>query len=151
MTEYPSEQFFRAVKNHQNNGNQRRSVKLIISELYIVHHLWSSNWLTVIFDMHTACLPSSHSPLISLSSHHTLPLSHPPLISISPHLTLFSYRIRTTGKFRIPFLRGVPGPSVEHFRCIERAMADNLDNWLCNVYLEVRQSWKTSGVESRAE
>jgi hypothetical protein len=55
-------------------------------------------------------------------------------------LNTLSLPVPTTGKFRIPFLRGKPDPSVEHFRSIEQSIAESLDNWLCNAYLEVRWS-----------
>ena len=43
------------------------------------------------------------------------------------------------GKFRLPFLRGAPSPSVQHFRTIEKSMANDLQNWLCNGYVEIRR------------
>lgn len=42
------------------------------------------------------------------------------------------------GKIKLPFLRGEHGPGTRHFRDMERGMAHNLDQWLCNGYIEVR-------------
>mmetsp|Transcript_19513 Transcript_19513/g.28059 ORF Transcript_19513/g.28059 Transcript_19513/m.28059 type:complete len:1111 (-) Transcript_19513:184-3516(-) len=43
-----------------------------------------------------------------------------------------------TGKFRLPLMRGEPNPSVEHFKLMERMMADDLNTWMCNIYIDVR-------------
>ena len=43
------------------------------------------------------------------------------------------------GKFRLPFLRGAPSPSIQHFRTIEKSIANDLQNWLCNGYIEIRR------------
>ncbi len=42
------------------------------------------------------------------------------------------------GKLKLPMLRGEHSPSVRHFKAMEHLMADDLSNWLCNVYVEVR-------------
>ena len=41
------------------------------------------------------------------------------------------------GKYRCPFLRGDMDPGIETFQKIEELMADDLENWLCNLYFEV--------------
>ena len=46
-----------------------------------------------------------------------------------------------TGKFRLPLLRGEPTPSIQHFKTMEALMADDLAAWLCNVYVEVRNTF----------
>ncbi len=43
------------------------------------------------------------------------------------------------GKFRLPFLRGAPSASVQHFRTIEKSIAKDLQSWLCNGYIEIRR------------
>ena len=43
-----------------------------------------------------------------------------------------------SGKFRLPLFRGEPSPSIEHFKTIEQLIADDLNNWLCNIYVEMR-------------
>lgn len=42
------------------------------------------------------------------------------------------------GKFRLPMLRGELSPSIKHFRSMEALMADDLNAWLCNIYVEVK-------------
>ena len=42
------------------------------------------------------------------------------------------------GKFRLPLLRGEHTPSIQHFRAMEQGMAADLNNWLCNIYFEIR-------------
>lgn len=41
------------------------------------------------------------------------------------------------GKIKLPMMRGEHSPSVQHFKAMEQNMADNLRNWLCNIYIEV--------------
>lgn len=41
------------------------------------------------------------------------------------------------GKFRIPFLRGDIDPFVTRFERFEQLYKMDLDNWLCNLYVEV--------------
>lgn len=43
------------------------------------------------------------------------------------------------GKFRLPLLRGEHTAQFQHFRTMESTIADDLDEWLCNIYFEVRQ------------
>mmetsp|Transcript_18910 Transcript_18910/g.31567 ORF Transcript_18910/g.31567 Transcript_18910/m.31567 type:complete len:1169 (-) Transcript_18910:236-3742(-) len=43
-----------------------------------------------------------------------------------------------SGKIRLPLFRGEPSPSIEHFKTIEQLIADDLNNWLCNIYVEIR-------------
>ena len=43
------------------------------------------------------------------------------------------------GKFRLPLLRGQHTPLVQSYKQIERAIASDLDNWLCNIYFDVRK------------
>lgn len=42
------------------------------------------------------------------------------------------------GKLKLPFLQGEHSPAIQHFRDMEVSMASNLNNWLCNGYMEVR-------------
>lgn len=42
------------------------------------------------------------------------------------------------GKLRLPMLRGEHSPVFQHFRTMEQTIANDLNNWLCNIYLEVR-------------
>lgn len=43
------------------------------------------------------------------------------------------------GKFKLPLLKGEYGPhSPQHYKKIEEVIADDLNTWLCNLYLEVR-------------
>jgi hypothetical protein len=42
------------------------------------------------------------------------------------------------GKFKLPMLRGEHTAAIQHFRKFEERMAKDLDNWLCNIYIEVR-------------
>ena len=41
------------------------------------------------------------------------------------------------GTFRLPLLRGEMSPLTEQFRSMEKDMIDDLNNWLCNCYIEV--------------
>ena len=42
------------------------------------------------------------------------------------------------GKYKLPMLKGEHTSSTQHFRDIEKSIAVDLDNWLCNIYIEVR-------------
>ncbi|CAM9266892.1 unnamed protein product, partial [Ectocarpus fasciculatus] len=42
------------------------------------------------------------------------------------------------GRFKLPILRGEHTPSVQHYRSIERTIGDDLNAWLCNIYVEVK-------------
>ena len=43
------------------------------------------------------------------------------------------------GKFKLPFLRGEYGPhSPHHYKEIEETIANDLNTWLCNLYIEIR-------------
>ena len=41
------------------------------------------------------------------------------------------------GKFRTPLLRGDLDSGIDKFETIEKLMATDLENWLCNVYFEI--------------
>ncbi len=43
------------------------------------------------------------------------------------------------GKFRIPMLRGQHSPMVSGYWQMEKAISEDLDNWLCNIYFDVRK------------
>ncbi|XP_076851688.1 uncharacterized protein LOC143503130 [Brachyhypopomus gauderio] len=43
------------------------------------------------------------------------------------------------GTFRTPLLWGGPQPTLDHFSKIEQLLAADLDNWLCNLYFQVRR------------
>ncbi|XP_070960612.1 uncharacterized protein [Oncorhynchus clarkii lewisi] len=43
------------------------------------------------------------------------------------------------GRFKTPILRGIPHPHLDQFRKIEGLMSADLDNWLCNLYFQVRK------------
>ncbi|KAK6299737.1 hypothetical protein J4Q44_G00297700 [Coregonus suidteri] len=43
------------------------------------------------------------------------------------------------GRFKTPLLRGLPHPHLDQFRKIEGLMSADLDNWLCNLYFQVRK------------
>eukprot|EP00753_Platysulcus_tardus_P019873 PLAT7594.1.p1 GENE.PLAT7594.1~~PLAT7594.1.p1 ORF type:complete len:1147 (-),score=675.26 PLAT7594.1:128-3175(-) len=42
------------------------------------------------------------------------------------------------GKFRLPLLRGEIDPTIHKYASIEEAYTQDLDRWLCNIYLDVR-------------
>lgn len=42
------------------------------------------------------------------------------------------------GKYKLPLMRGQHTTSTEHFRDMERNISHDLNNWLCNIYLEIR-------------
>jgi hypothetical protein len=42
-----------------------------------------------------------------------------------------------TGKFRLPMLRDQANPNIQHFKVMEELMANDLNNWLCNLYIDV--------------
>lgn len=42
------------------------------------------------------------------------------------------------GKFKLPMIRGEHSPIVSHFNDIEFLMKSNLNNWLCNLYFELK-------------
>ena len=41
------------------------------------------------------------------------------------------------GKLKLPFIRGEHSPSCQSFRGMEEAIGSDLNNWLCNAYIEV--------------
>ncbi|XP_058231815.1 uncharacterized protein ofcc1 [Hemibagrus wyckioides] len=43
------------------------------------------------------------------------------------------------GRFRTPLLRGCPNSAIDQFSKIERLLSADLDNWLCNLYFQVRK------------
>ncbi|KAL2085468.1 hypothetical protein ACEWY4_018788 [Coilia grayii] len=43
------------------------------------------------------------------------------------------------GKFRTPLLRGRPNTGVDQFHKIESLLSSDLDNWLCNLYFQVKK------------
>ncbi|XP_064187283.1 uncharacterized protein ofcc1 [Anguilla rostrata] len=43
------------------------------------------------------------------------------------------------GKFRTPLLRGERAPALDQFRKVEELMSSDLDNWLCNLYFQVKK------------
>jgi hypothetical protein len=43
-----------------------------------------------------------------------------------------------TGKFKLPLFKGEPSPSITQFLSFEKAIAADLSNWLCNIYIEIR-------------
>jgi hypothetical protein len=42
------------------------------------------------------------------------------------------------GRFKLPILRGEHTPSIQHYRTIEHSIGEDLNNWLCNIYVEVK-------------
>ncbi|XP_026056603.1 uncharacterized protein ofcc1 [Carassius auratus] len=55
------------------------------------------------------------------------------------------------GKFKTPLLRGSPNPSLNQFRRIEHLLSTDLDNWLCNLYFQVKRLPRGStGVPERS-
>lgn len=42
------------------------------------------------------------------------------------------------GKFRLPLIRGEANPTIKHFKSIEELIANDLNSWLCNIYIEVK-------------
>ncbi|KAJ8374921.1 hypothetical protein SKAU_G00055010 [Synaphobranchus kaupii] len=43
------------------------------------------------------------------------------------------------GKFRTPLLRGERDPALDQFRKVEELVSSDLDNWLCNLYFQVKK------------
>ncbi|XP_041923944.1 uncharacterized protein ofcc1 isoform X2 [Alosa sapidissima] len=55
------------------------------------------------------------------------------------------------GKFKSPFLRGRPDPNIDQFRKIESLVSTDVDNWLCNLYFQVKKLPRGShGVPERS-
>ena len=44
-----------------------------------------------------------------------------------------------TGKFKLPMLSGSPDFSTNKFKDIEQKYMRNIDEWLCNLYIEVKR------------
>ena len=43
------------------------------------------------------------------------------------------------GKFKLPLLKGEHGPhAAQHYKSMESAIAEDLNTWLCNMYIEIR-------------
>ena len=45
----------------------------------------------------------------------------------------------TTGKFKVPLLYGAIDFTTNKFKDLEQRYARNLDEWLCNMYIDVRK------------
>ncbi|XP_060756072.1 uncharacterized protein ofcc1 isoform X2 [Neoarius graeffei] len=43
------------------------------------------------------------------------------------------------GRFRTPLLRGCPNSAIDQFSKIEQLLSADLDNWLCNLYFQVKK------------
>ncbi|XP_050954770.1 uncharacterized protein ofcc1 [Labeo rohita] len=71
-------------------------------------------------------LPSDHSHVSSVVGWGAFPIC-------DCSLQLFN------GKFKTPLLRGSPNPSLNQFRKIEHLLSTDLDNWLCNLYFQVKR------------
>jgi hypothetical protein len=41
------------------------------------------------------------------------------------------------GKVKLPILRNEHSPAIQLFKVMEKTMANDLSNWICNLYLEV--------------
>jgi len=42
------------------------------------------------------------------------------------------------GKMKLPLLKGEHTSDIQHFKHMEKTIADDLSNWLCNIYIEIR-------------
>lgn len=42
------------------------------------------------------------------------------------------------GKFKLPLIKGEHSPTFQHYKTMENTIGRDLNNWLCNIYLEVR-------------
>lgn len=40
-------------------------------------------------------------------------------------------------RYKTPMLRGDMDPGIDKFEIIEKLMAEDLENWLCNFYFEI--------------
>lgn len=45
----------------------------------------------------------------------------------------------TAGKYRLPLLRGEIDTAVDRYRTLEASFQKDLDQWLANIYVEVRK------------
>ena len=45
--------------------------------------------------------------------------------------------IKKCFRYKTPLLRGNMDPGIDKFEVIEKLMADDLENWLCNFYFEI--------------
>jgi hypothetical protein len=70
-------------------------------------------------------LASKHNPCDKIEAWTALPMTYESMSIVE-------------GKFKLPLIRGEHSQSVQHFKTMERMMADDLHNWLCNIYIEVR-------------
>ena len=70
-------------------------------------------------------LASKHNPSDKIEAWTALPMTYESMSIVE-------------GKFKLPLIRGEHSQSVQHFKTMERMMAEDLHNWLCNIYIEVR-------------
>eukprot|EP00466_Bigelowiella_natans_P011148 jgi/Bigna1/132517/aug1.18_g7225 len=57
-----------------------------------------------------------------------------------------------TGRFKVPLLRGAVDRTVTKYQDVEDTIKDDIDNWLCNLYFDVRPKSRTQGkVNERVE
>ncbi|NP_001116392.1 orofacial cleft 1 candidate gene 1 protein [Oryzias latipes] len=52
------------------------------------------------------------------------------------------------GKFKTPLLRGEPNQQMDQFKKIEAQIGSDLDNWLCNLYFQVKRLPPGASVQS---
>ena len=45
--------------------------------------------------------------------------------------------LKSVFRYKSPFLRGDMDPHIDKHEKIEELMADDLENWLCNLYFEI--------------
>ena len=42
------------------------------------------------------------------------------------------------GKYKLAMMRGEHTPSVRHFKTMDNSISEDLNNWLCNIYFEIK-------------
>ena len=43
------------------------------------------------------------------------------------------------GKLKLPLIKGAQPPTMNNYRSMEEAICENIDNWLCNIYVDFRR------------
>ncbi|XP_051970681.1 uncharacterized protein ofcc1 [Xyrauchen texanus] len=110
----------------QHHGRYRDTELNINQSLYMVLPASCDLLPSSVLVFRLLSLPGDHSYVSSVVSWGAFPICDCSLKLLK-------------GKFKTPLLRGGPNASVNQFRKIEHLLSTDLDNWLCNIYFQVKR------------
>ncbi|XP_051542731.1 uncharacterized protein ofcc1 [Myxocyprinus asiaticus] len=110
----------------QHHGRYRDTELSINQSLYMVLPASCDLLPSSVLVFRLLSLPGDHSYVSSVVSWGAFPVCDCSLKLLK-------------GKFKTPLLRGGPNASLNQFRKIEHLLSTDLDNWLCNIYFQVKR------------